>query len=67
VGIFTSGGPVGSTVAHALGLGDEQALELAWMVENATVTELLFSGGRTSLKSFNAQPRLGATEMITGV
>jgi broad specificity phosphatase PhoE len=67
VGVFTSGGPVGSTVAAALGLGDEQALELAWMVQNATVTELLFSDGHMSLKSFNVQPRLGAPEMMTGV
>jgi broad specificity phosphatase PhoE len=67
VGVFTSGGPVGSTVASTLGLSDEQALELAWMVENATVTELLFSGDHVSLKSFNVQPRLGAAEMITGV
>ena len=67
VGVFTSGGPVGSTVASALGLGDERALELAWMVENATVTELLFSDDQLSLKSFNVQPRLGAAEMMTGV
>lgn len=67
VGVFTSGGPVGSTVAAALGLGDEQALELAWMVDNATVTEMLFSADRMSLKSFNVQPRIGAAEMVTGV
>lgn len=67
VGVFTSGGPIGSTVAWALGLGDEQALELAWMVENATLTELLFSDGRVSLKSFNVQPRLSALELITHV
>ncbi|MGD2044884.1 MAG: histidine phosphatase family protein [Gemmatimonadota bacterium] len=67
VGAFTSGGPVGSTVAWTLGLDDEQALELAWMVENATVTEILFSGDRVSLKSFNVQPRIGAAEMVTGV
>ncbi|MDH3205810.1 MAG: histidine phosphatase family protein [Gemmatimonadota bacterium] len=67
VAAFTSGGPVGSTVAWALGLNDEQALELAWLVENATVTELLFSEGQVSLKSFNAQPRLGASDMVTGV
>lgn len=67
VGVFTSGGPVGSTVASVLGLDDERALELAWMVENATVTELLFSGDQVSLKSFNTQPRLGAPDMVTGV
>ncbi len=67
VGVFTSGGPIGSTVAWALGLRDEQALELAWMVENTTLTELLFSEGRVSLKSFNVQPRLSARELITHV
>ena len=67
VAVFTSGGPIGSTVAWALGLGDEQALEIAWMVENATITELLFSEGRASLKSFNVQPRLSARELITHV
>jgi broad specificity phosphatase PhoE len=67
VGVFTSGGPIGATVASALGLGDERALELAWMVENATVTELLFSDDQLSLKSFNVQPRLGAAEMMTRV
>lgn len=64
---FTSGGPIGSAVAWALGLGDEQALELAWIVENASVTELLHGQGRTSLKSFNVQPRLGARELVTHV
>jgi broad specificity phosphatase PhoE len=67
VAAFTSGGPVGSTVAAVLGLGDERALELAWMVDNATVTELLFSGEQVSLKSFNVQPRIGAADMVTGV
>lgn len=67
VAAFTSGGPIGSTVAWSLGLSDEQALELAWMVDNATVSELLFSGDQVSLKSFNVQPRIGAAEMVTGV
>ncbi|HET9949654.1 MAG TPA: histidine phosphatase family protein, partial [Longimicrobiales bacterium] len=67
VAAFTSGGPVGSIVAWALGLDDVRALELAWIVENATLTELLFSGGRVSLKSFNMQPRIAATELVTYV
>jgi broad specificity phosphatase PhoE len=67
VAAFTSGGPIGSTVARVLGLDDERALELAWTVENATLTELLFTEGRVSLKSFNAQPRIGAPELVTYV
>lgn len=67
VGAFTSGGPIGSTVASVLGLGDEQALELAWVVQNATLTEILSSDARISLKSFNVQPRLGSPELYTYV
>jgi len=67
LGVFTSGGPIGSTVAWVLGLGDERALELSWIVQNATLTELLFTSGRVSLKSFNVQPRLGLPELYTYV
>ena len=67
VAAFTSGGPIGSTVARVLGLDDERALELAWAVENATLTELLFTERRVSLKTFNAQPRIGAPELVTYV
>lgn len=67
IAVFTSGGPIGATVAWVLGLGDEAALELAWMVENATLTELLFTDGRASLRSFNVQPRIGAVELHTYV
>jgi hypothetical protein len=65
--VFTSAGPIGATVAWALGLGDEAALELAWMVDNATLTELLFDADRVSLKSFNVQPRVGSAELHTYV
>lgn len=67
IGVFTSGGPIGSTVAWALGLSDERAIELAWVVQNATLTEILFDGRRVSLASFNVQPRLGRREMHTHV
>ena len=64
---FTSGGPIGSTVAWVLGLSDVEALEFAWSVQNATLTEFLFSGERTSLKSFNVHARLGSPELVTYV
>jgi broad specificity phosphatase PhoE len=67
VAVFTSGGPVGSAVASVLGLDDEQALELAWMVQNATVTELWSDGSRTSLRSFNVHPQIGNPELVTDV
>jgi len=67
VAAFTSGGPIGSTVADVLNLGDERAIELAWAVDNTTLTELLFTEERVSLKAFNAQPRTGAPELVTNV
>jgi broad specificity phosphatase PhoE len=65
--VFTSGGPIGSTVAWALGLGDQAALELGWALQNATVTELVQREGRVWLKSFNAHPRIGSAELHTHV
>ena len=67
IAVFTSGGPIGSTVARALGLADEQAIELAWAVQNTTVTEFVFRADRLSLKSFNAQPRFSSVELVTYV
>ena len=67
VGVFTSGGPIGSTVAAALGLDDEDAMELAWAVQNTTVTEFVFREDRLSLNSFNAQPRFSSVELVTYV
>jgi len=65
--VFTSGGPVGCAVAGCLGLGDEAALEFAWALQNATVTELVRRDGRTALERFNAQPRIAASELHTYV
>ena len=67
VGVFTSGGPIGSTVARVLGLDDEAAMELAWAVQNTTLTEFVFREDRLSLKSFNAQPRFSSVELVTYV
>ena len=65
--VFTSGGPVGAAVAWCLGLGDEAALELAWTLQNATLTEIVRRGGRTTLERFNAQPRISASALHTHV
>ena len=67
IGVFTSGGPIGSIVAWVLGLDDERAMELAWAVQNTTLTELVFREEGLSLKSFNAQPRFSSVELATYV
>jgi len=58
VAAFTSAGAIGAVLGHALGLGDEKSLEIGWVVKNASLTELLFSGGRVTLSSFNGLPHL---------
>jgi broad specificity phosphatase PhoE len=58
VAAFTSGGPIGVAVQIALQAPDGIGLELNWRVRNCSLTELLFSGGRLSLDSFNAVPHL---------
>lgn len=58
VAAFSSGGAIGAAVAHVLGADGERALELGWALNNASVTELLFSGTRVSLSRFNALPHL---------
>ena len=41
-----------------LGVTPVVALELGWIVRNSSLSELLFSGGRVTLSSFNALPHL---------
>jgi broad specificity phosphatase PhoE len=55
---FTSAGAIGVTMQAALGLSDEHALEMGWVVKNASLTEFVFSGGRITLTAFNNLPHL---------
>lgn len=54
VAVFTSGGPIGTCVQHALRAPGEVAVELNWRVRNASITEFVFGKGRMSLDSFNS-------------
>ena len=65
VAIFTSGGPTAATARVALGLGYEATLELTWSPRNASVSEVLFTGGRFSLSTFNTTPHLTESSLLT--
>ena len=67
VAVFTSSGPVGVGAGRALGLSDVDMMELSWMVQNISVTEILYSGDAFSLKSFNTLPCLSDHELRTFV
>ena len=65
VAVFTSAGPIAAALQLALGLDDEKAMDLAWRVRNSSVTELLFSGDRLSLATFNELPHLDDPALVT--
>lgn len=65
VAIFSSGGPIGVSLQRALDLSDENALKVAWMARNCSLTEFLFSGDRFTLSSFNALPHIDDPALIT--
>ncbi|GMR11962.1 MAG: histidine phosphatase family protein [Gemmatimonadota bacterium] len=67
VGVFTSGGPICAGAAWVLGLDDVKAMELTWVMRNASMTELLYPFGRVVLGSFNTLPRFDSPNMVTYV
>jgi len=56
--MFTSGGFIGTAARWALTAPDRSALELAWRLRNASLTEFVFTRNRFSLDSFNTVPHL---------
>ncbi|GAC1646487.1 MAG: histidine phosphatase family protein [Herpetosiphon sp.] len=64
---FTSGGPVAVATGRALGLDDEQIIQLSWIIRNASYSEYFFSGERFGLSVFNAATALDRPELWTYV
>lgn len=62
---FTSGGTIGASLKHVLGLDPERSLHLAQLIRNTSLTEVLFSGPRLTLASFNALPHLDNPALVT--
>ncbi|MGH8176538.1 MAG: histidine phosphatase family protein [Steroidobacter sp.] len=66
--ISTSGGVIGTIVAHVLGLSNHVGVELNWAVHNASITRLIYNADKVTLSMFNALPHLdreGRRELIT--
>lgn len=66
--ISTSGGVIGTIVAHVLGLSNHAGIELNWAVHNASITRLIYSAEKVSLSMFNGLPHLdrdGMRQLIT--
>jgi broad specificity phosphatase PhoE len=66
--ISTSGGVIGTIVAHVLGCASHLGIELNWAVHNASITRLIYSADKVSLSLFNGLPHLdqeGRRQLIT--
>jgi broad specificity phosphatase PhoE len=63
--IFCSGGPVAVAVQRALDLSPQNTLRVAWMVRNCAFSEVLYSGNRFTLSTFNAFPHLEDPALLT--
>jgi broad specificity phosphatase PhoE len=55
--VSTSGGVIGTIVAHVLGIDNHIGMVLNWSVHNASLTRLMFSEGKVTLSMFNALPQ----------
>jgi broad specificity phosphatase PhoE len=58
VAAFSSGGAIGVAIADIVKAPYEQALEFGWALNNASVSDVLFSSERTSLSRFNVLSHL---------
>jgi len=56
--VFTSGGPISAALRLALGLSDETALRLTWVIKNASLTSFFYNDRELTLSSFNATAHL---------
>jgi broad specificity phosphatase PhoE len=65
VAVFTSGGPIGLVVQHAMNAPDPLFLEVNWRIRNCSLTEAIFSGDRLTLDSFNGVPHLADRSLWT--
>jgi broad specificity phosphatase PhoE len=54
VAVVTSGGPISVAMRMCLGLADERTMRLAWVIANASMTELRWRGDELTLFGFNA-------------
>jgi broad specificity phosphatase PhoE len=63
--IFTSAGPIGAAMRHALHLSPEDTLQMSWMSRNASFSDFRVAGERFMLSAFNAHPHLDEDSLLT--
>ena len=67
IGLFTSGGTISAIMGRVLGIASQKdVIGLNGIVQNTSITEILFSSHRSTLKRFNEVSHL-PNEMHTFV
>jgi broad specificity phosphatase PhoE len=51
--VFSSGGAIGATVAHVLGLASTHAMQFNYLIANCSVSRIIYRDDEASLASFN--------------
>jgi broad specificity phosphatase PhoE len=51
--VFSSGGAIGATIAHVLGLAAPQAMQFNYLIANCSVSRVIYRDDEASLASFN--------------
>ena len=65
IAAVSSAGTIGAMIAAVVGAGASAALELGCMINNASVSEILFGNERVSLSRFNSAGHLDDPELST--
>jgi len=65
VAIFSSGGAISTTVGYALDISSHKAMDLQWVIKNASLTDCVFGGERFTLTGFNHTPHFSDDSMVT--
>ncbi len=65
--IVASGGTISACIQDVTGISDETAQHLCWQMANTSISTLVYSEDRITLRSFNAWPHLetGHRDMVT--
>lgn len=53
IGVFTSGGPIATTVGRALNISGEEIMRINWQIANTSFSRFRCTKSRFSLQSFN--------------
>lgn len=61
--VSTSGGVIALALQRALNLPDNQAIASNWMVNNSSITRVVYGRGKVSLGCFNALPHLETPQL----